>query len=64
VYEEHHSWDIVDIANFARDRSQRRHIKPTALMKATIQQWCGTTTNPVMLRVLKVNELMRDAADD
>jgi hypothetical protein len=29
VYEEHPSWDIVDIANLARDRPQRRHIIPT-----------------------------------
>jgi hypothetical protein len=64
VYEEHHSWDIVDIANFARDRPQRHHIKPTTLMKAMMQQWYGAPTSPVMLRVLKVNELMRVAADD
>ena len=64
VYEEHHSWGVVDIANFAHDRPQRRHIKPTTLMKAMMQQWYGAPTSPVMLRVLTVNELMRAAADD
>jgi hypothetical protein len=64
VYAEHHSWDIVDIANFVRDRPQRHHVKPTTLMKAQMQQWYVTPTSPVMMRVLKVNELIRAAADD
>jgi hypothetical protein len=64
VYEEHPSWDIVDIANLARGRPQRRHIKPTALMKTRMQQWYRAPTSPVMLRVLTANELMRAAADD
>jgi hypothetical protein len=64
VYDEHHSWDIVDIANFARDRPQRRHIKPTTPMKSQMQQWYGAPTSPVMMRVLKVNELMQAAAGD
>jgi hypothetical protein len=31
MYDEYHSWDIVDIANFAHDHPQPRHIKPTTL---------------------------------
>jgi hypothetical protein len=48
VYEEHPSWDIVDIAKFARDRPQRRHTLPTAPMKAMMQQWHGAPTSPVL----------------
>jgi hypothetical protein len=55
----------VDIVNFARDRPQGRHIKPTALMKYHMQQWYGAADSPAaMLRVLKVNKLMRVVADD
>jgi hypothetical protein len=64
VYSEHQAWDLIDVANFARDRPQRRHIKPTTLMKSHLQLWYDAPDSSTMLRVLKMNELMCAIADD
>ena len=46
VYSEHQAWDLIDVANFARDRPQRRHVKPTTLMKSHLQLWHGAPSPP------------------